>query len=178
MIKVFNIKTNKIFLLLLMCISLILSNLSFALWPIFLVEFKEELLQEEQLFLTKQPLCFEIGFGMGDVVLSLVLKDKGLLEDGDAYLLTPELFVVSASDEGDSVLPTLVSSLRASGLHARQSYKSTRNVGKLLTEAAKTNAKHVVILGKELEQGNAVVKNLESGEQVELALESIVEYFS
>ena len=41
MIKVFNIKTNKIFLLLLMCISLILSNLSFALWPIFLVEFKD-----------------------------------------------------------------------------------------------------------------------------------------
>ena len=41
MIKVFNIKTNKIFLLLLMFISLILSNLSFALWPIFLVEFKD-----------------------------------------------------------------------------------------------------------------------------------------
>ena len=32
----------------------------------FLIEFKEELLQEEQLFLTKQPICFEIGFGMGD----------------------------------------------------------------------------------------------------------------
>ncbi|MFY0649479.1 MAG: tRNA (guanosine(46)-N7)-methyltransferase TrmB [Methylophilaceae bacterium] len=31
----------------------------------FLIEFKEELLQEEQLFLTKQPICFEIGFGMG-----------------------------------------------------------------------------------------------------------------
>ena len=32
----------------------------------FLIEFKEELLQEEQLFLTEQPICFEIGFGMGD----------------------------------------------------------------------------------------------------------------
>lgn len=31
----------------------------------FLIEFKEELLQEDQLFLTKQPICFEIGFGMG-----------------------------------------------------------------------------------------------------------------
>lgn len=31
----------------------------------FLIEFKEELLQEEQLFLTEQPICFEIGFGMG-----------------------------------------------------------------------------------------------------------------
>jgi tRNA (guanine-N7-)-methyltransferase len=34
--------------------------------PSFLIEFKEELLQVEQLFLTEQPLCFEIGFGMGD----------------------------------------------------------------------------------------------------------------
>ena len=34
--------------------------------PLFLIEFKEEILKEEQLFLTEQPLCFEIGFGMGD----------------------------------------------------------------------------------------------------------------
>ena len=34
--------------------------------PLFLIEFKEEVVREEQLFLTEQPLCFEIGFGMGD----------------------------------------------------------------------------------------------------------------
>ena len=124
------------------------------------------------------PSCPAVGFGMGDVVLSLVLKDKGLLEDGDTYLPTPEVFVVSASDEGDALLPSIVASLRTSGIHARQSYKATRNVGKLVTEATKAKAKHVIILGGELEQGNVVIKNLESGKQIELALDAVVEHFS
>jgi len=124
------------------------------------------------------PLMPAVGFGMGDVVLSLVLKDKGLLNDGADYLQSPDVFVVSASDEGDALLPTIVSSLRTNGVHARQSYKTTRNVGKLLTEAAKANAKNVIILGGELAQGNVVVKNLDCGEQVELALDAVVEHFS
>ena len=40
--------------------------------PSFLIEFKEEPLQAEQLFLTEQPLCFEIGFGMGDATHKIV----------------------------------------------------------------------------------------------------------
>jgi len=124
------------------------------------------------------PSMPAVGFGMGDVVLSLVLKDKGLLKDGEAYLEPPDVFVVSASDEGDALLPTITSSLRTNGVHTRQSYKTTRNVGKLLTEAAKANARNVIILGGELEKGNVVVKNLASGEQVELALDSVVDHFS
>ncbi len=124
------------------------------------------------------PSMPAVGFGMGDVVLSLVLKDKGLLNDGADYLQSPDVFVVSASDEGDALVPTIVSSLRTNGVHARQSYKTTRNVGKLLTEAAKANAKNVIILGGELAQGNVVVKNLDCGEQVELALDAVVEHFS
>ena len=124
------------------------------------------------------PSMPAVGFGMGDVVLSLVLKDKGLLKDGEAYLEPPDVFVVSASDEGDAILPTITSSLRTNGVHTRQSYKTTRNVGKLLTEAAKANARNVIILGGELEKGNVVVKNLASGEQVELALDAVVDHFS
>lgn len=124
------------------------------------------------------PSMPAVGFGMGDVVLSLVLKDKGLLKDGEAYLEPPDVFVVSASDEGDALLPTITSSLRTNGVHTRQSYKTTRNVGKLLTEAAKANARNVIILGGELEKGNVVVKNLASGEQVELALDAVVDHFS
>ena len=124
------------------------------------------------------PSMPAVGFGMGDVVLSLVMKDKGMLKDGEAYLEPPDVFVVSASDEGDALLPTITSSLRTNGVHTRQSYKTTRNVGKLLTEAAKANARNVIILGGELEKGNVVVKNLASGEQVELALDSVVDHFS
>ena len=42
----------------------------------FLIEFKEELLQEEQLFLTEQPICFEIGFGMGDATHKIVQNNS------------------------------------------------------------------------------------------------------
>ena len=108
------------------------------------------------------------GFGMGDVVLSLVLKDKGLLGDGEELLPTPDVFVVSACDEGDELIASTIATLRSNGIHARRSYKTTRNVGKLLTEAAKVKATFTVILGQELERDCIVIKNMESGEQVEL----------
>ena len=114
------------------------------------------------------------GFGMGDVVLSLVLKDKGLLSDGTALLPTPDVFIVSACDEGDALLATMIAELRTNGVHARRSYKTTRNVGKLLTEAAKAHATFAVILGQELERDCIVVKNMESGEQVELQCDQLL----
>ncbi len=114
------------------------------------------------------PATPAVGFGMGDVVLSLVLQGKGLLDDGTSLLASPEVFVCSVCDEGDALLAPTVSMLRKNGLHTRQSYKTTRNVGKLLTEAAKANATFAVILGQELENGCVVVKNMDTGEQEEV----------
>jgi len=51
---------------------------------------------------------------------------------------------------------------RPSGLHARRSYKSTRNVGKLLKDATNQHAKFAVILESADE---ATIKNLDTGEQ-------------
>ncbi|MEE2912491.1 MAG: histidine--tRNA ligase [Planctomycetota bacterium] len=109
-----------------------------------------------------------VGFGMGDVVLSLVLRDRGLLDDCFALLPRPDVFVISASDDGDIEVANIVSSLRNAGLHARMSYRATRNVGKLLTEASKSNTKFTVILGEELIGGKVVVKNMDTGDQVEI----------
>jgi len=122
------------------------------------------------------PSIPAVGFGMGDVVLSLVLRDKGLLGDGNDLLPIPDVFVISAGDEGDAVMAQTVSLLRHSNLHARRSYKATKNVGKLLTEAAKSNAKFVVILGEELSRGEYVVKNLETKEQVAVTQNNLVNY--
>ena len=55
-------------------------------------------------------------------------------------------------------------------------YRATRNVGKLLTEAAKTNTRFTVILGEELEQGNVVIKDMDSGDQSEIALCDIISH--
>ena len=113
------------------------------------------------------PKTPAMGFGMGDVVLGLVLADRGLLpKDGNELLPRPDAFVVSAGEPAaDAELPRLVARLRADGFHVRHSYKATRNVGKLLADASKQRARFAVILGAELAEGRAMLKDLASGEQ-------------
>jgi histidyl-tRNA synthetase len=117
---------------------------------------------------------------MGDVVLSLVLKDKGLLEPPEDYLPRPHVFVISSghkseSVDADAMLPKLVADLRSRGFHVRHSYKTTKNIGKLLGEAARTRAHAAVILGRELDDPRKLIalKNLDSGEQVDIPLNEI-----
>ena len=105
-----------------------------------------------------------VGIAMGDVVIALMLDDRGLLED--VAVPAPDAFVISAgSDEAEALLPGLVMRLRRAGMHVRHSYRSTRNVGKLLSEANKRGARNAVILGEELGDDNVVVKDLASGDQ-------------
>jgi histidyl-tRNA synthetase len=108
-----------------------------------------------------------MGFGMGDVVLGLVLADRGLLpKDGAELLPQPDAFVISGGDPAaEAELPRLVAALRKAGLHVRHSYKATRNVGKLLADASKQRARFAVILGAEVAQGAVQVKDLAAGEQ-------------
>ncbi len=110
------------------------------------------------------PAC---GFGMGDVVLANILRDRGLLPtDGATLLPRPDAFVVSAGgDAAEALLPTLLMRLRRAGLHARTTSKTTKNVGKLLGDAGKARARFAVILGAELADGNVAVKDLDAGTQ-------------
>ncbi|MEO0514825.1 MAG: histidine--tRNA ligase [Planctomycetota bacterium] len=110
-----------------------------------------------------------IGFGMGDVVLTNVLADKGLVpEDVGAK---PDAFVFAADDVGAAEVSSLVSELRRAGLHARMSYKTTRNVGKLLKDATSSGAGYAVIVsGAGLE-----VKHLESTEQSAVARDALID---
>jgi histidyl-tRNA synthetase len=96
-----------------------------------------------------------IGFGMGDVVLALVLQDKGLMPSDDALLdllsapsasYRPQAFVIAANDAADAGVRPLVAQLRRGGLHARSSSKTTRNVGKLLQDASGQKSHRAVIL--------------------------------
>ncbi len=117
------------------------------------------------------PAC---GFAMGDVVLRLVLEDRGLLKAAQECAPRPDAFVISAGkDEAERQFRPLVARLRREGLHARHSYRSTRNVGKLLGEAAKARARFAVILGDELRHGNVVVKDLDGGKQENVKLDDL-----
>ncbi len=137
------------------------------------------------------PAC---GFGMGDVVLSLVLEDRGLMPKGmgelmDAvecvmrsYSMRPDAFVFSNGDEAAElrVVPLLAELRRGveapeyqgkpwrperyavRPLHARTTGKTTRNVGKLMKDAAASNARFAVII----ESGETcTLKNLITGEE-------------
>lgn len=108
-----------------------------------------------------------VGFGMGDVVLTNVLQDKGLIKEH--YLDAPDAFCFATSDEAAARLPGVVAQLRRAGLHARMSYKTTRNVGKLLKEAEKARARFAVIIGEDIQ-----VKDLGSGDQVAVGVERLV----
>ncbi|MDP7030333.1 MAG: histidine--tRNA ligase [Phycisphaerales bacterium] len=115
------------------------------------------------------PAC---GFGMGDVVLALLLAKRSLLGDTTASLLPrPDVFLVSSGDEdAEALLVPMATSLRDLGLHTRHTWKATRNIGKQLKEAAANRARTAVILGDELKGGAVVVKDLDSGEQHDVPL--------
>jgi histidyl-tRNA synthetase len=116
-----------------------------------------------------------VGFAMGDVVIRLVLEDKGLLKPGEEYLPRPDVFVISSGDHlAEKEFASLIARLRREGLHARHSYRATKNVGKLLGEASKVRARLAIILGKELEGGNIIIKDLESGQQRETPLDGVL----
>ncbi len=113
---------------------------------------------------------------MGDVVLSLVMQDKGLMPDDAGLLeragLRPDVFVVSnGAPESDARVMPLVTACRAAGLHARHTYKTTKNVGKLLQEAAGLRARFAVIVESGAE---ATVKDMGSGAQRKMGLGEVM----
>ncbi|MFG0260149.1 MAG: histidine--tRNA ligase [Phycisphaerales bacterium JB041] len=118
------------------------------------------------------PKTPAVGFAMGDVVLSLLLQDKGLMPSDDELMglvgQHPDVFVLSSGDEAADaqVRPTVAALRRGSdtltGLHVRHSYKATKNVGKLLKEAAQQGARFAVIIE---DAGSCSVKDTRTNEQ-------------
>ena len=114
------------------------------------------------------PKMPAVGFGMGDVVLSLVLSDKGLMPDD--VTPRPDAYIVAATEQGAGEVARLTSRLRQAGLHARFSYRTTRSLGKLLKEADAARARFAVILDDTVAQQRAELKDFASGEQTQVAI--------
>ncbi len=131
-----------------------------------------------------------VGFGMGDVVLGLLLDDKGLMPQGGELLdalsrpgasLRPEAFVIAESEGEDALVEPLLANLRRGverdgfdgkpwaadryavrPMHARRTYKTTRNPKKLLNDAEKQHARFAVVL----DAGTVRVRDLDRREDV------------
>jgi len=116
-----------------------------------------------------------VGFGMGDVVLSLVLEDKGLLPKD--VMPAVDAFIFPADAEARPEVARLVAGCRDAGLHARMTYRSTTNVGKLLKEADGSGARYAVIVNADsADGGNVQVKDLAGGEQEAVAVADLPRY--
>jgi histidyl-tRNA synthetase len=117
------------------------------------------------------PKTPAVGFGMGDVVLSNVLADKGLMPAEVAP--RPEYFIIAATDAAAAHVVKLAAKLRRDGWHARFSYKPTRNIGKLLKDASAARAWFAVIVDDRISEGIVEVKNMETGEQKQVPVDEV-----
>ncbi|MDX1565226.1 MAG: histidine--tRNA ligase [Phycisphaeraceae bacterium] len=115
------------------------------------------------------PAC---GFGMGDVVLSLVLADRGLIPQD--LQPTIDAYVLVADEAARPMMFQTVAALRSAGFHTRFSYRSTTKLGKLIKEADQAGARYAVILdGRTVEESLAGLKNLATSEQSEVPLDRL-----
>jgi histidyl-tRNA synthetase len=115
-----------------------------------------------------------VGFGMGDVVLGLVLQDKGLMPSDDALLRlaghSPDVFVLpNGKPECEALCKQLVAKLRELGIAARHTYKATRNVGKLLQEASASKAPAAIIVEGETLLTLKLLTGPSAGQQAQFA---------
>ena len=109
------------------------------------------------------PATPATGMGMGDCVLEVLLREKGLL---DEQLPRQKLdyFVACVDDVYKDAAFRLTMELRSAGLSADFSYKAAK-LGKQLKTASDRNARKCVIIGDEFKDRVVVVKDMASGDQ-------------
>lgn len=112
-----------------------------------------------------------VGFGMGDVVLGELLRERGLTP-GDPDPV--EDFVVYVSERERPLAMRLVRALREGG-RAVTFDLSGRGVGRQFRAADQMNARRVFVLGPdEVERGVVTVRSMESGDEREVDLEEVL----
>jgi histidyl-tRNA synthetase len=114
-----------------------------------------------------------ISFG-ADRIFDVLDQIKGFpKQDLDT---TQVLFINFGADEEKFCLP-LVSKLRQSGINT-EIYPESDKMKKQMAYADRRNIPFVIIIGaNEIESGKANVKNMKSGEQDEILIESLAAYF-
>jgi histidyl-tRNA synthetase len=113
-----------------------------------------------------------VGFGMGDVVLTELLRDRKLLPDTGP---TVDVFIVAMGEEQRPLLLQLAQALRGAGRSVLYPLR-TGGVGKQLKEADARGARQVIILGtEEVARGAVTVRSMAGGEQSEIGIERLLE---
>lgn len=114
-----------------------------------------------------------VGFGMGDVVLTELLKDRGLLPAVEHRL---DAFIVMVGPEDRPEAFRLAHLLRDAGLKVEYQLAESYKVGKQLETASVRGARHAIIVGPDdRARGEVQVKDLKEKTQAAIKLEHVVE---
>jgi histidyl-tRNA synthetase len=117
------------------------------------------------------PQVSATGFGMGDVVLEILLREKNLIQSDKNDL---QFYVIDAGEETYQQAIHLACQLRAKGFSAGFSYKR-QGLGKQLKQASSQNARCAVILGQEtIDNHQVTIKNMTEGLQKTISLEDFL----
>jgi histidyl-tRNA synthetase len=116
-----------------------------------------------------------LGFGMGDVVLGELLKDRGLAPSDDSSI---DVFLAAITEEDLPFVLRLAHELRDAGFRVEYAL-SVQAVGKQLKLADARKARFAVVIGPDdRARGEVMVKDLEGKGQEGVARERIVERLS
>ncbi len=116
-----------------------------------------------------------LGFGLGLERLMLLMEQQGVAFPPKE---TCKIFIGAMGDAAKIRAASLVTALRREGLYAEQDLVG-RSVKAQMKYANKIGAKYTMVLGdSELQAGKAQIKNMESGETQEIALDDFVQVFS
>lgn len=111
-----------------------------------------------------------LGFGMGDVVLTELLRAKGRLPE---YAPAVDYFIVCASEEVRPQVLALARRLREAGRSVVYEFRA-RNVRAQFKSADAAGARRAVVVGPvELADGEVVVRDMTTGEQRRVDLETL-----
>lgn len=121
------------------------------------------------------PSMPSLGFAMGLERLLLLMQAQGIeLPDPKQC----ELYITSVGDEASLAAADFASRLRANGVYALLDV-ARRTLKAQMKHADKCGAKYTLVLGSdELAKGEAVLKNMSSGETRVIALNNLADDFS
>ncbi len=112
-----------------------------------------------------------VGFGMGDPVLTELLHKRGLIPE---YRPQVDIYIVTIGAEQRPLALRVAHALRDDGKHVLYALRD-QAVKKQFNQAGNAGAREAIVLGpEEVSRGMAVVRDMETGEEKEVALEELL----
>ena len=117
------------------------------------------------------PKTPSVGFGMGIERLILTLESNGIEIPKEDNI---DLFIVSMGEEAEKLSFKLLSKLRMNGISSDKEYLN-RGIKAQFKYANKLNAKYTVVIGDtEIEKNVVALKDMDTGEQKEIAIDDLI----